>query len=401
MSRGPVTILVALVAPAVVAWACTDGGIVGGECLPGACGSGGGHPDGATDGATDGAADGALDASEDGSTDGAPWDGSADRDGPDDDAGDGGPSDGGPGDGGDACTPPYVTPSQCGDCFTQCVGATPLCSPVDGGHACVPLCDPPLVACNGQCVDLNNDPMHCGACNNQCPSGICQSGQCVGAVVGHLVTACMNYEQSFQNAPQTLLLGNAVFLPLADPVRILAYHQHTPANVRNRVNQTIGWAAQAKNRTFSLTTAATPAAVLSQLSILSFDVLLVYDQPNAPAGALGPAGASWQTAVDQFSKAGGVVVALASDAGVNAMPALLSGAGILAVSAVSAHTGTLYNKAPADAVGVNVLSPFASLTRTCTLTTSDPAGPTTVYVVGDTPGQGQGAPVVVHRIQAP
>ena len=266
--------LLASVIGLALASACTDGGVVGGDCVDGLtacggvcldvsadesnCGSCGhvcaagvaciagvcGGPDGGT---VDG------DASLDGQVDGdAPyWDGHyPDRDtGADSDdgtTGDGSPADGG--DDGSACKPPFDKPTQCGDCDTVCSGAAPICSPVDGGYACVPLCTPPLVNCGGQCVDLNSDPLNCGKCFNQCPSGICQAGQCVGALPGHVVVGCMDYQQSFQNSPQTVLLGNAVFIPVQDPVRILAYEQYTPPAVKNKVNQTIGWAASAKGR---------------------------------------------------------------------------------------------------------------------------------------------------------
>jgi hypothetical protein len=210
----------------------------------------------------------------------------------------------------------------------------------------------------------------------------------------------MNFEQAFQNSPQTLLLGNAVFLPLKDPVRILAYEQYTPPNVKNKVAQALGWAGTAKGRTFTITPATTSNDVVANLSVLSFDTLLVYDQPNAPPGTLSAIGTSLAGPIDQFAKAGGTVVVLASAGG--EMHQLMDSAGVLAVSAFTPESGvTLYNRAPGDAVGINVLSPFISLAKTCTLTTSVPPSTSNVFVVTDAPAPGVGNAVVVHRIVAP
>src|SRR4029078_6339068 len=93
---------------------------------------------------------------------------------------------------------------------------------------------------------------NCGVCFNQCPSGICQSGVCVGATTGHIVLACMSFEANTQASPQTPLLANAVFLPIGDPVRILGYSEHAPNAIVNKVNQAIGWAATTKGRSHVL-----------------------------------------------------------------------------------------------------------------------------------------------------
>ncbi len=394
---------------------CTSGGVVGGECRDGLticsgacadlardeknCGSCGNVcPDGVFCFSGVCGGDASIDAGDGGDADS--YDGKADRFPPGDAQGDGTTGDGTTGDGGDACTPPYNTAAQCGDCFTKCVSPTGLCDLVDGGFACVPLCNPPLVECAGQCVDTNSDPQNCGKCGNVCPSGICQSGQCVGAVVGHVVTACMNYAQAFQNSPQTLLLGNAVFLPLKDPVRILAYEEFTPANVKAKVNQALSWAATAKTRTFAVTAAPTSNDVIANLSVLNYDTLLIYDQSGAPPGTLAAIGTSLAGPIDQFAKAGGTVVVLASAGG--EMHELIDNAGVLQVSALTQQSGlTLYNRAPGDAVGINVLSPFISLNDTCTMTTSVPPSTSNVFVVTDAPAPGVGNVVVVHRIQAP
>jgi len=305
------------------------------------------------------------------------------------------------GDGG--CTPPFDTAQQCGDCNTSCSNPTPLCAPVDGNFACVALCTPPLVACGGKCVDTNTDPDHCGRCFNRCDSRLCQAGVCVGATVGHITLACMNHEQAIQSSQQTVLMGNAIFLTLKTPLRILAYAQHVPAAAKNRVNQVITWAATARSRTFTITEAATSAQVVADLNIFDYEVLLVYDQPSAPAGALATVGTAWNATVDSYARAGGSIVVLSSGMGRAEMDQLMTNAGLLPVTAETNITfSQLHNRAPADAIGVNVITPFLGLRETCTFTTSAAQSSSTVFVITDSaPEAGIGDPVVVHRIQAP
>lgn len=46
-----------------------------------------------------------------------------------------------------------------------------------------PACTPPLVACAGDCVDLDVDPQHCGACDTPCADGqLCSDGQCLDVI---------------------------------------------------------------------------------------------------------------------------------------------------------------------------------------------------------------------------
>jgi hypothetical protein len=413
-------LLAAFAMAILVPGACTDGGVVGGECRTGLTECNGDCFDTTSDDKHCGSCehvcaagvscvagvcggDGSAGAGGTGGNSGdAEVDGSG-TDGGDGSAGDGSAGDGSITDGSTndvECLPPFDTPAQCGDCNTQCTGATPLCSPIDDTFQCVALCDPPLVACGGQCVDTTSDPNHCGACFNKCPSGICQDSKCVGATSGHIVVLCSSYQQNFQQSPQTTIIGNAVFLPPQNPVRILAYAEHSPANIETSVNQAIGWAAQQKGRTFQTTAANTAAMVQSELVKTKYEVLLVYDQTTAPAGTLGPAGTSWASAIANFVAVGGVVVVQSGGGGTGDMKSLLTNAGLLTVTAQTNIDGSLlYNQAPFDALGVNVISPYVAQTSTCTLTTPTPPGSNLVFVVTDAaPDAGAGNPVVVHRI---
>jgi hypothetical protein len=256
------------------------------------CAEATGQPDASTD----------LDAGDAGDV---PEGGGGDADGPEGDSG----GDGGPGDGStDApvCTPPHDERTHCGDCNTRCTPPNDVCAPDGvGGFECVPMCAPPLVDCDGTCVDTNIDPEHCGECYNECPSGICQGGMCVGAGVGHVVLGCMNYAVTAQNAVQTRLLGNAVYLPVPEPVRVLGYSEYAPASGRNRVRQVIDWAGAARGRSAQVTDVNQEADVTSDLNVMDYDVFLVYDQSDAPAGALATVGSAWASngVVDSFARA--------------------------------------------------------------------------------------------------
>src|SRR5215472_1733946 len=149
---------------ATVTWGCSsDNAVVGGACATGYAEINGGcqiaGPDASNLDAPYDAADARYDGPASDSSDAAdsPYDGF--------------PEDGANGDAADACTPPFDTPQHCGDCFTVCSGVNDACKLVDGGYACVPLCDPPTTECAGQCVNETNDPFNCGGCGIVCASG--------------------------------------------------------------------------------------------------------------------------------------------------------------------------------------------------------------------------------------
>jgi len=308
--------------------------------------------------------------------------------------------------GGPTCGPgPYDRTDACGDCNTQCTGDTPICSPDGkGSFRCVQKCDPPFVLCGDQCVDLNIDPDHCGSCTNSCPSNICQGGKCVGANVGHVVVACMDYQSPVAGSPQTVLMGNAVFLPIRNPVRILSYTEYAPAAARAKVNQDIGFAAAARGRAYSITDSTTFANVTAKLNINDYDVFVIYDQTAAPSGQLATVGSAWQTStvLSSFAAAGGVIVALTSGTENDEMGQLFTQSNLLEVNSLTSAAGTtLYNRAPADALGVNVISPFLAPQNSCTIDTDVMPDSDNIFVIRDKAAPDPGLPVVVHRVIEP
>jgi hypothetical protein len=297
------------------------------------------------------------------------------------------------------CVPPvFDTPEACGSCNAACPKTKPTCSPdTMGGHKCVLVCDDPLQECNGQCVDFNIDADNCGSCGNVCLSGICQSGTCVGAKDGHIVLACMNYQNALTNSAANTLLGNAVLLPPLKQVRVLAYTEFASAASRAKVDQHIAAAAAARGRSVVITPLTKYTSASATLSIANYDEFLIYEQDTADPGVLGTVGTVWQmsSVLQSFAAAGGVIVGLSG--GAYEMDQFFTNAQLLDVSAQTDVTGSfLYNRASLDSVGNNVISPFSALPASCTFTTSTVPDQTTVFVVRDAPND-TAPPVVVHR----
>ena len=362
--------------------ACGAACTAGLACVAGACGAPDAGDAGGDDASLD--ADGANDA--DATDDGALSDASDEGDATSD---------------GDAalCVPPYDTHDHCGDCATACTGATPLCTPIAGAPTCVAACPAPLEACNGQCYDFANDESHCGACASVCTTGICQGGQCVGAGFGHEVVIGMDFAVAYTGSPPATLLGNAVLLASHDPVRVLAYAEHADASASANVKLLLASTAATHGRVIDVHDAPQALEVATDLSVTSYDVLLVYDQPGAPDGELDATGASWRTAIDGYARAGGVVVVLDGGSGVAQMHRFLTSSGLLAVSGQADATGaTLRVSAPADAVGVHTISPFLARRSTVTLDTTAVEDATRFFVVKDS---ASGLPVVVHAVTIP
>ncbi len=398
--------------------ACGSGGVVGGECRnvkgeppcpPGSTGSGatpgtqakGGASTttGGTTGAEAGngtAADGQGGAGElpDGGFLDAPVDGQGDAEAPLE------------------CLPPHDSPSHCGDCNTQCAAPNPLCAPDgNGSFECVPKCKLPEVECQGQCVDpdtFKSDPDNCGQCGRACPSDICQAGKCVGARYGNVALLCMDFNSASAASSPTTLLGNAVFTPATNPVKVLSYTRGASAAAVNRVNQVIGWAGMPRNRSAEFTEAKTVDAVTSNLNILDYQVLLIHDLDQAKAGDAAAAATTWESArvLSSFSKAGGVVIVLDGGDGAGEMNQLINAGNLLdptGKTSVAAQTDTTgeqaWNNAPFDILGANVLSPFLGTSHTCTFDTDAKSSNDTIFVLTD--DEAGGAPIAIHRVIAP
>ncbi len=65
-------------------------------------------------------------------------------------------------------------------CAVSCDGGVELCA----GDTCI--CKPGLERCDGQCVNLQTDPMNCGACGGACAEVPCGEGKCQAEGCGEL-----------------------------------------------------------------------------------------------------------------------------------------------------------------------------------------------------------------------
>lgn len=310
------------------------------------------------------------------------------------------------------CMQPYDSPTHCGNCDTQCQPPKALCAPDgNGSFECVPKCMPPLGECQGQCMDpeaFNSDPDNCGACANACPSSICQAGKCVGARYGNVALLCMDFNSNNAASPATTLLGNAVFTPPLNPVKVLAYTRGASAAAVNRVNQVIGWAGMPRNRSAQFTEAKTVDAVTANLNIIDYQVLLIHDLDQAKAGDAAAAATTWESSsvLSSFAKAGGVIVVLDGGDGTGEMGELVNAGNLLDATGklrINGQTDVtseqVWNNAPFDILGANVLSPFLGTSHTCTFDTNAKSDSATIFVLSD--DEAGGAPIAIHRVIAP
>lgn len=299
------------------------------------------------------------------------------------------------------CLAPPDSPNSCGACGNVCPSSTPNCTPTaGGGYECQAKCthEPFITQCSGKCVDLQTDPGHCGRCGNACASGICIDGECVGAASGHQIAICASYERT--TSGQTTLLANSVFLSARTPVRILAFVRNTSSASLAGTDAALESAATLKGRGYNITKVTALNSVNNLLNRSDFDVLLVYDQQNAPSGQLAELGTSWASTVEGFSRTGGVIVVLTGGAGSGEMTDFIENIGLFSVDGTDNHNGErFYVQAPGDAVGINVVSPFLAAQNSCLFETTAQASSDLVFVVSGT--EPPTDPAVVHRIVPP
>ena len=250
------------------------------------------------------------------------------------------------------------------------------------------VCEPPLVACHGECIDVESDPMNCGACGRICPSNICVARECQGATPGDVVLIGHDMKTAITGSSHARVLANAVGIPTTDPIRVLSYEEGsdttTSATVRALLGATI-------SRKVSFTTAS-PEAIESGRLYADYDVVLVEGAAGTDAATLG---ARWTTSLRTFTKKGGVVVAL--DNGSSDMPALLASSQLMTVgSRIPFPTTTHFVVTSAsDVVARQLLSPFAAFGASVGFDGVEAQSVDLTWVVraGET-----GAPTVVHKI---
>lgn len=281
---------------------------------------------------------------------------------------------------GTTCRNVGTDPNHCGDCDNSC-GAGGFC--IDG--VCAPSCDPPLTRCGSVCVDLQSNPAHCGSCGHACESGLCVDGECLGATAGHVVA--MGHDLSSNTPATRRLLGNAVFLPRGDPVRILMFDEHARDAAKAGVDTAIASMAAATGRNYTVTSTSS-LAVTFLLS--TADVFVIQAQDNARDSTLVKNGETWSRALDDFLRRGGVVVLLEGRGANNAGTyQILKAANLFNASGrVNIGSKALSLVAPGDAVATQVPSMYRGGSETVGFDTTE-----ATVVVHDPE---TGTPVVVH-----
>ncbi len=140
----------------------------------------------------------------------------------------------------------------------------------------------------------------------------------------------------------------------------------------------------------------TDTDIPTRLDVMSFDVLFVYDQATAPAGALGPLGTSWASTLTTFLGHGGFIVVLDGAGGTTReMGTFLTSAGLFNVTSQTpvANGTRVDNTAVNDSVGRNVA--FFGMTNDAAEFVLDPPSATIAYVfLADLVAS---KPVIVHK----
>jgi hypothetical protein len=333
----------------------------------------------------------------DGGTDSGPTDAGAGKDAgrdanTDDDAGAFNPDTGLPGcsvgyqDCDGVCANPSTDPRHCGSCGNACPDGM-FCT----SGTCSPECETALTQCGTLCVDEQRDPDHCGACTKRCTSGICELGSCADAIAGQAVV--IGHDFTSANTAMQRLIGNAVFLGLGAPVRVLVYTGNADPASSMGVERAIDVVKTETGRDWQRVEAI---EALVPLQLSAADVLLVHAQVEASNSTLRKLGEQWGNALAQFVSIGGVVIVVEAPSALNSgtfqvlEPArifLASGRDEIEPQALTVQT-------PGLGVAVRVPDRYMSLSHTVHF--SGVTSPGTVVVTDR-----DALPIVVQRVISP
>jgi hypothetical protein len=272
------------------------------------------------------------------------------------------------------------------------------------GYKCLSGCPPELALCDDRCVDKAVNEWNCGGCGKVCPTGICRDSQCVGGHAGHFVAICANYTRAFSMSPQSVLLGNAMFLSTMKQSRLMLFEAYASSSTKKGVRDVLAYAEMTHNASVATTVASTEQDVRSLLNAGDFDVFLLSDPVNAPADSLRTLGGSLGPVLKAFMIAGGTVI-VANGSNTPQVSEFLGAAGadLLDIRGITDVTfSELYNRAPADSLAQNVLSPFLALNTSCVFDTDvGNSLDTNVVITGKITGETQERPHVFHRVVLP
>jgi len=216
------------------------------------------------------------------------------------------------------------------------------------------------------------------------------------------VVAGTSYEQAFASSPQTVLLGNAIFLNAMVTSRVMLFERYSNSATRAGLRKVLGWAASTHNAAVDLTPVGTETDVVNSLNADDYDVLLLADPNQAASGALGPLGQTLGATLDAFVRSGGTVVVMNGSTTTEITDFLgAQGANLVEVRGLGDVTfSELNNRASGDSLTSNVLSPFLGLSTTCVYD-MDPVFDVSVVITGAPADGGPERAVVLHRVVDP
>jgi hypothetical protein len=284
------------------------------------------------------------------------------------------------------CANPSTDPQHCGACGVACTDGM-FCS----AGSCAPACETELTQCGALCVDAQRDPDNCGDCTRRCTSGICELGGCADAIAGQAVV--IGHDFSNANLAMQRLLGNAVFLGLGAPVRVLVYSGDAAPASRQGVEAAIDVVKAETGRDWQRIDAI---EALVPLQLSAADVLLIHAQVEASNSTLRKLGEQWGNALAQFVTRGGVVILVeAPSERNNGTFQVLEPARIFTARSreeIEAHALTV--QTPGLGVAVRVPDRYVGLSHTVHFNAVTSPG---TRVVTDRDNQ----PVVVQRVISP
>jgi hypothetical protein len=199
------------------------------------------------------------------------------------------------------CVNPAQNPNHCGRCGKTC--DTHVC--IRG--ACLE-CETGQGVCGQRCVNLGTDRDNCGKCDNPCTNGLCSNSKCEADGTGRVIVIGHDYLEN--RSDMNRILGNAVFLWPASPVRVLAYTVWANPDAIPGVEGAIAQVASATGRQYSLTRAQDESAEGLAAALSTSKVFLIYGQELASNYTLTWLGTTWKTVLLQFVKDGGTLIVL-------------------------------------------------------------------------------------------
>jgi hypothetical protein len=242
-----------------------------------------------------------------------------------------------------------------------------------------------------------SDRNHCGDCGSVCGTGMCAAGVCLDGTFGHAVLIGMDYAGVTTPSAASTVLGNAMFLAEGTKIEVARFRAFVDAEGHGSegVSKAIEHEAAERARVVQAHDALTADEVLDDLVGGELDVLIVEDQPAAPAGELANIGAQWAGPMQAFLEKGGVVIVLVTNAGRGEMRQLLASSTLLGTSAtIDVGGSTLFDWGWLDAVGQGIVGPFIAPPGAVSFIPLEPESGLFASVIGTA----SGAPVVLHKV---